>query len=90
MQTKLLFVGFSSEVWTNGEYIAGAGKCEINPQTVPRRPLHHKSDFIYHVKRDDWEEWGERQDDAEEFQNYSNSKSLIFSNEKLTEIYSEK
>ncbi len=40
---------------------------EINTQTVPRRPLHHRSDFIYHVKRDDWqEEWG---DDVEEFQN---------------------
>ncbi len=34
--------------------------CGIQPKIVPRRPLHHRSDFIYHVKRDDWqEEWGD-------------------------------
>ncbi len=60
MQTKLLFVGLSSEMWRNSEYIAGAGVCGKKPQTVPCRPLHHRSDFIYQVKRDDWqEEWGE-------------------------------
>ncbi len=63
MQIKLLFVGLSlclsAEMWTNSEYITGA--CRIKPKkTVPRRPLHHGSDFIYHVKRDDWqEEWGD-------------------------------
>ncbi len=71
VQTKLLFVGLSSEMWTNGDYIAGAVGCGIQPQTVPRRPLHHRSDLIYHVKRDDWqEEWGETDKTmAEEFQN---------------------
>ncbi len=55
-----------SEKWTNSEYIAGVGGCGIKPKkTVPCRSLHHRSDFIYHVKRDDWqEEWGERQDDG--------------------------
>ncbi len=61
--TKLLFVGLSSEMWRNSEYIVGAGECGIKPQTVPRRPQYHRSDLIYHVKRDDWQE------DAEEFQN---------------------
>ncbi len=32
------------------EYIAGAGVCGIKPKIVPRRPLHHRSDLIYHVK----------------------------------------
>ncbi len=51
-------------MWTNSEYIAGAGVCGIKPKTVPRRPLHHRSDFIYHLKRDDWqEEWGDRQEE---------------------------
>ncbi len=41
-------------------YIAGAGGCGIKLLIVLCRPLHHRSDLIYHVKRDDWqEEWGD-------------------------------
>ncbi len=69
MQTKLLFVGLSAEMWRNSEYIAGAGECRIKPQTVPRRPPHHRSDLIYHIKRDDWqEEWGDTDKKSEETQ----------------------
>ncbi len=55
-----LLAYLSSEMWRNSENIAGAGVCGIQLKIVPRRPLHHRSDFIYHVKRDDWqEEWGD-------------------------------
>ncbi len=76
VQTKLLFVCLSlcrsAEMWTSSEYIAGAGGCGIKPKkTVPCRPLHHRSDLIYHVKRDDWqEEWGDTDKTmVEDFQN---------------------
>ncbi len=44
--------------------------CSIQ-RTVQTTVTHHRSDFIYHVKRDDWqEEWGETDKTmAEEFQN---------------------
>ncbi len=43
----LAYLCLSSEMWTNSEYIAWAGQ---KKKTVPCRPLHHRSDFIYHVK----------------------------------------
>ncbi len=56
----LAYLAFFQQKCEQTEYIAGAGVCGIKPKTVPRRPLHHRSDFIYHVKKDDWqEEWGE-------------------------------
>jgi len=61
----LAYLCLSAEMWTNSEYIVEAGGCGIKPcgsgtKKNPRRPLHHRSDLIYHVKRDDrQEEWGE-------------------------------
>ncbi len=56
----LAYLSFFQQKCEQTEYIAGAGVCGIKPQIVSRRPLHHRSDFIYHVKRDDWqEEWGD-------------------------------
>ncbi len=56
----LAYLSFFQQKCEQTEYIVGAGKCGIQPKIVPRRPLHHRSDLIYHVKRDDWQEkWGE-------------------------------
>ncbi len=56
----LAYLSFFQQKCEQTEYIAGAGGCGIKPKVVPCKPLHHRSDFIYHVKRDDWqEEWGD-------------------------------
>ncbi len=49
----LAYLSFFQQKCEQTEYIAGAGGCGIQPKIVPRKPLHHRSDFIYHVKRDD-------------------------------------